>query len=103
MGTTNMQTLQAQFHPGALVATPAFCRKVDPDYGMSALVQHLRGDWGLCDDEDAKANDDALEHGGRLLSVYPLPNEAGNFWIITEAADENGRRSATTMLLPSDY
>src|SRR6476620_8133171 len=95
---TTLKLLNAKFHPGALVATPAFCRKVDPDYGMSALVQHLRGDWGLCDLEDWKTNDDALKNGGRLMSVYPLPNEAGDFWIITEHD-----RSVTTMLLPSDY
>jgi hypothetical protein len=92
------KSLKAKFRPGALVATPAFCRKVDPDYGMSALVQHLSGDWGLCDREDWETNDDALANGGRLLSVYPLPDEPGNFWIITEA-----NRSVTTMLLPSDY
>jgi hypothetical protein len=100
---TTLKLLNAKFHPGALVATPAFCRKVDPDYAMAALVQHLRGKWGIIDKEDEATNNYALENGGRIVSVYPLPNEAGNFWIITEGADENGQRSVTTLLLPSDY
>jgi hypothetical protein len=98
-----LKALKAKFHPGTLVITPTLCRKVDPDYAMSALVQHLQAKWGVVDAEDAKANDDALANGGRLLSAYPLPNEAGVFWIITEGADENGQRSVTTLLLPSDY
>lgn len=90
--------LNAKFRPGTLVATPALVKKVGPDYAMAALVQHLQGKWGLVDKEDWDGNEECLRTGGRLLSVYPLPNEAGDFWIITEAD-----RSVTTMLLPSDY
>lgn len=93
-----MQALKPKFNIGKLVATPAFIKAVDPDYGMAALVQHLSGKWGLVDDNDAAVNNAALENGGRIMSVYPLPNEPDNFWIITESD-----RSVTTMLLPSDY
>jgi hypothetical protein len=93
-----LKALKAKFHPGTLVITPTLCRKVDPDYAMSALVQHLQGRWGVCDSEDVAANNYALENGGRLLSVYPLPNDPGVFWVLTEAD-----RSVTTLLLPSDY
>lgn len=88
----------AKFKPGKLVATPAVMQKVDPDYAMGALAQHLQGKWGVLDPEDWQANDEALVNGGRLLSAYPLPNDPGNFWIITEHD-----RSVTTILLPSDY
>jgi hypothetical protein len=91
-------TLKPKFNPGKLVATPAFTKKVGPQYGMAALCRHLEGNWGLCDDEDWHTNNEALKHGGRLLSSWPLPDEAGDFWILTEAD-----RSVTTMLLPSDY
>jgi hypothetical protein len=37
-----------------------------------------------------------------LLSVYPLA-AAVTVWVITEAADEDGERSATTILLPNKY
>jgi hypothetical protein len=90
--------IDAKFHPGKLAATPAVMKKVDGDYAMAALLQHLQGRWGVIDRHDWEANDEALKHGGRLLSVYPLPNESDNFWIITEAD-----RSVTTILLPSDY
>lgn len=90
--------LNAKFNPGKLVATPALIKKVGLDYAMAALVQHLQASWGLCDAEDWAANDAALKNGGRLLSVYPLPNDPDNFYIITEAD-----RSSTTILLPSDY
>jgi hypothetical protein len=91
-------TQKAKFHPGKVVATAGFMDKVDPEYAFAALGRHLIGDWGLCDREDWKSNEEALQHDLRLLSVYPLPDEAGNFWIITEAD-----RSVTTMLLPKEY
>ena len=94
----NTTTLKPKFTPGNLAATTTVMKKVGPDYAMAALVQHLQGKWGLVDAEDAATNDWALKHGGRLLSVFPLPDEAGDFWIITEAD-----RSVTTILLPSDY
>jgi hypothetical protein len=92
------QLLNPKFNFGELAVTRTLIAKVDPDYAMGALMQHLRGDWGLCDLEDWDNNDEALRTGGRLLSVYPLPNEEGVFWILTEAD-----RSITTLLLPSDY
>ena len=90
--------IDIKFEPGAVAATPAAMHKIDPNYALAALTQHLQGKWGTCDPQDWKANDEALKNGGRLLSVYPLPNEAGDFWIITEHD-----RSVTTILLPSDY
>ena len=52
--------------------------------------------------EDRQANDQALVNGGRILSVYrTLKNK--QLWIITEGADDEGKREATTILLPSEY
>lgn len=93
-----MQAIKCKFHPGKIVATPAAMKKLDPDYAMAALTQHLQGKWGTVDRHDWQANEDALANGGRVLSVYPLQDEAGDFWIITEYD-----RSVTTILLPSDY
>jgi hypothetical protein len=96
--------VRAKFHPGETVAaTPAVIEKVDSTYAGTCLNMHLRGNWGLVDEEDWKANDRAIKDGGRILSVYPLPNDPGNFWIITEAKDDTGTRAATTFLLPSEY
>ena len=108
-------TFKPRFKIGTLVATPAFVKKVDPSYGMAALVQHLQGKWGMVDAEDAVTNDNALKYGGRLLSAYPLPDDAGDFWIITEADRSVTTNTSTVellvpfravvkvMLLPSDY
>lgn len=59
------------------------------------LNRHQHGDWGNLCAEDAALNNDALTYGGRLFSVYDLPEQS--IWIITEAD-----RSATTILLPED-
>jgi hypothetical protein len=92
--------IKAKFHLGKLVATPAVLVKVDPDYIIAALTQHVQGQWGVLDRHDWEMNEKALQYGDRLLSAYPLPNDAGNFWIITEGEGED---KVTIILLPSDY
>jgi lipocalin len=66
------------------------------------LQKHFSGDWGELCEEDRLLNDQALVDGSRILSAYRLKDNT-KIWIITEAADEQGRREATTTLLPSDY
>jgi hypothetical protein len=84
---------------GRVLATPGALRalalaRVD---GAAYLARHAVGDWGDVDVEDRAANDRALSAGERLLSAYRLPNDA-RLWILTEAD-----RSATTLLLPTEY
>ncbi len=87
----------AKFPPGQIVITPAALNTLSQTDVQTALVRHLRGDWGDVDEHDRKENDVSLQRGFRLLSVYHAANGT-KFWIITEAD-----RSATTILLPSDY
>jgi hypothetical protein len=54
-------------------------------------------DWGELSDEDVRENELSLKEGFRLLSAYRTA-KGQNLWIITEAD-----RSATTILLPSEY
>ena len=61
------------------------------------LVRHIQGDWGELCEEDKQANEDALKEDLRILSSYRT-NLGVKIWVITEAD-----RSATTLLLPSDY
>ena len=62
------------------------------------LRRHLRGDWGDLDESDRRQNDAALKSGeDRLLSSYSL-KPGLKLWIITE-----WDRSATTLMLPSEY
>lgn len=60
------------------------------------LARHQCGDWGHVPPDDAKANEDALLSGARILSAFTV--EGYRLWIITEAD-----RSATTLLLPEEY
>lgn len=86
-----------KFSPGQIVITTNAQQQLDQSDVQTALRRHLAGDWGDCDPDDAAANEDALRHGERLLSVYQTASGT-KIWIITEAD-----RSATTVLLPEDY
>jgi hypothetical protein len=91
------------FRTGQLVATPgAMDTLILSGTGPVQLVmRHHRGDWGDISPEDHGANERATYDGSRLLSVYKL--EAGTVWVITDAEDDDGKRHATTLLLPSEY
>lgn len=93
---------QLRLQLGALVATPAALQYAE-DHGidLAALVfRHACGDWGDVDREDWKTNDEAVEHGYRVLSAYGPRDDrnVSGLWIITEAD-----RSVTTVLRPCDY
>jgi hypothetical protein len=47
-------------------------------------------------------NEAALVQGDRILSAYRTLKGV-KVWVITEAADDNGHRAATTILLPDEY
>jgi hypothetical protein len=88
--------------PGAQAALERY--QVNP---LLLLGRHMAGDWGEVCPEDAQTNEEALQIGGRLFSVYVLPVPDGGdsaawapikIWIITEAD-----RSVTTLLLPAEY
>jgi hypothetical protein len=93
----------SKFPLGQIVATPGALEALE-ESGQTPLfflTKHASGDWGEVCDEDKRLNDQALVNGERLLSAYrTLKNE--RIWIITETADD-GKRLATTILLPSEY
>lgn len=94
-----------KFHLGRVVATPGALEALSAAGQRSAefLDRHARGDWGedLCD-EDRRLNDEALRDGSRILSAYSTKTGT-NFWIITEACGDDGRRASTCLLLPEEY
>ncbi|BEP58158.1 hypothetical protein GmRootV118_54020 [Variovorax sp. V118] len=107
-----------RFAPGRVVATPGALALIHATNSnpFALLAKHVTGDWGEIDPEDVQTNEDAVEHGRRVLSVYRLPlqdaakkNSAlaeaeqgdefdNRIWLITEAD-----RSVTTLLLPEEY
>lgn len=68
---------------------------------MTYISRHLSGVWGDLDDEDKRANEQALKHGGRILSAYNVGK--GRLYVITEAVDDRGIRASTCLLLPEEY
>lgn len=89
-----------KFELGTIVATQGFLRMLALNDAVNAAVEmierHRVGDWGSVDEDDAKVNEDALRHGGNIMSVYTVGGQ--KVWVITEAD-----RSATTLLLPEEY
>ena len=89
----------AMFLLGRVMATPAALRalaNVDRD-AIDYVGRHVHGDWGEMGVDDATANTLAVFEGTRVVSSFALPN-GQQLLVITEAD-----RSATTVLLSSDY
>ena len=62
-------------------------------------MQLEQGD--LCD-EDHELNGEAVKDGSRILSAFKTTTGV-KLWVITEAKNGDGHRSATTLLLPEEY
>ncbi len=96
--------LAAKFLLGRLAATPGALEAMEAS-GQTAeffLARHASGDYGEVNDEDRQLNDEALIQGDRILSAYRTLKGV-KLWVITEAADDDGHRAATTILLPDEY
>lgn len=96
--------MKKQFDTGQLVATAAVHSKMKSDedfyaFCISSFFRHENCDWGDTCYDDKRLNDEALESGDRVFSVYYYNgNSDERIWIITESD-----RSVTTILFPSDY
>jgi hypothetical protein len=97
--TANTTVSTARFPLGQTVITRGALDALN-EARQSALeffLRHQSGDWGEVCDEDKRENEFSLAHGFRLLSAYRTKAGA-KLWALTEAD-----RSATTILLPSEY
>ncbi len=92
-------TRRPLFSLGDVVVTPGALAAfvIAKEYITPYLGRHQHGTWGDLSPEDVRANEQALKHGLRLLSAYHLRDNT-KIWIWTEAD-----RSATTVMLPSEY
>ncbi len=89
----------ARFPLGRMVATPGALEalaKTGQD-AFEFIRRHETGDWGCVCDEDKQENEFSVDKDLRIFSAYRLKDET-KIWVITEAD-----RSATTVLLPSEY
>ena len=95
---------KSRFPLGKVVATPGAIQALMNAAQLPGelLSRHVAGEWGDLCQEDRQANEDAIADGSRILSVYVLKTGV-KIWVITEAADENGSRAVTTILLPDEY
>jgi hypothetical protein len=89
-----------RFELGHLVATPGALEvlgqlEVSPS---ELLERHASGDWGVVSAEDAQENELLVREGFRIVSSYPLGEDARKVWVITESD-----RSSTCLLLPEEY
>ncbi len=98
--TTNQTINGTRFMLGQTFITPGAeeALQIAGQTEIEFLRRHMSGDWGSeLSDEDVQENELSLLEGFRLLSAYRT-GKGQKLWIITEAD-----RSATTILLPSEY
>lgn len=72
------------FSLGMTVITPGALEALgrNGSTGLEYLARHTAGDWGDLDEDDKKANDEAVQTGARILSAYHLA-DGTKIWIIT--------------------
>ncbi len=92
------------FPLGQLLATPGALEvlRVNAQTPIEFLRRHATGDWGDVDEHDQQANEVSLRDGSRIFSAYHTKDGA-KLYVITEAVGDDGKRSATTILLPGEY
>lgn len=101
---TDLNSLDSKrlFSLGQCLITPGIKALMEcTEFPIITLIhRHQSGDWGDLCPEDQQENEFALHNHLRIFSAYQLTfnNETIKIWIITEAD-----RSATTVLLPSEY
>ena len=87
---------KVRFELGRCMATVRSLQTLQPDRAASLFLRHQHGDWGNVSAEDAKANDDALVHGDRIVSAYVVGDL--KYYVITE-----WDRSLTTLMCAEEY
>jgi len=96
---TTRPNVGARFALGQTFITPGAqeALEIAGQTAIQFLRRHMSCDWGELSEDDVRENELSLKEGFRLLSNYRT-EKGQQLWIITEAD-----RSATTILLPSEY
>jgi len=87
------------FSLGQCVATPGALAALEEAEQTPAdfLARHQNGDWGDIHPADKGMNEQAIQDGARIFSVY-VTSKGVKLWVITEAD-----RASTCILLPDEY
>ncbi len=104
MISESSKTTSPKFELGTVVATPGALEALERSGQSPAefIKRHVQLEQGVLDSEDHELNGEAVKDGSRILSAFKTTTGV-KLWVITEAKDGNGHRSATTLLLPEDY
>lgn len=96
---TTRANIGARVPLGQIFITPGAqeALEIAGETAIQFLRRHVSADWGEVSEDDVQENELSLREGFRLLSAYRT-TKGEKIWIITEAD-----RSATTLLLPSEY
>lgn len=96
---TTRANIGARFALGQTFITPGAqeALEIAGQTPIQFLRRHMSADWGEVSEDDAQENELSLRDDFRVLSAYRTV-KSQKIWIITEAD-----RSATTILLPSEY
>ena len=96
---TNHRPTVTRFALGQTFITPGAeeALQIAGQTEIEFLRRHMSCEWGELSEDDIRENELSLNKGFRLLSAYQT-GKGQKLWIITEAD-----RSATTILLPSEY
>ena len=91
-----------KFDLGQVIVTKSVDEKMKENRSFRIFVQvsigrYVHRDWGQTCDEEAKANNRAVQNGERIRAVYKKPRTDITIWIITEAD-----RSVTTIMFPDE-
>jgi hypothetical protein len=93
MNAKRKRVRPTSFRLGSVCVTRGAADALDQEDILRAVGRHARRDWGEVCEEDWERNDQSVEDGFRLLSVY-RSRSGVRFWAITEAD-----RSVTTSTL----
>jgi hypothetical protein len=97
--------MKHSFQLGQIFATPGALALLEKhNMNMKHIIARYReGDWGDSEDDDWKANDNAIDpnntdcYPGRIVASYYIGN-TDEIWCITESS-----REGTTLLLPDEF
>jgi len=98
-----LKTYKPLFDLGLVVATPSVLRHLEQHavFPAALLSRHQHGNWGNVDPEDAKANDQAVLSGARVISSFTVAGAV--IWAISYALGTDGNRASTCLLFPEEY